>query len=172
MSDFSDAYTPESSNMDYVDQPQQQQPQQSPTNVTMLDPEADELKNLYQNKINQMQTELNQQINGRQQEINDLSQLNLSLQSELNLIKKKEYSVDNLKQICKVNNTNKWFITIVISLFILFFMSTYSVSVVDRWLDNNGVDLFSTNDKMNELLLLIIQFLLIVIMVRIILQFV
>ena len=75
-----------------------------------------------------------------------------------------------LPQICKINTNNKWYITIILAIIVLFFTSTYSVGFIDRLLDRHNVDLFSTRDKMNELLLLIIQFIIIVIVIRLILE--
>ena len=103
-----------------------------------------------------------------------LNQDKLSLQSKINTLetkrKKERTEKPILEQQCKINNKNKWFITIGLAVLVLLFTSTYTINIIDTWLDNHGVDLFSRSDRMNELLLLIIQFIIIIIIIRLILQ--
>jgi len=79
--------------------------------------------------------------------------------------------VDKLPQLCSGTNNRKTILSIVISVVVLFFVSTYTVGAIDRWLDRHQVDLFSPTDRMNELLLFMIQFLFIFAAVRLILNF-
>jgi hypothetical protein len=124
----------------------------------------------------------NTKIAQKDQTINQLNKLNsqlnqdkLSLQSEINNLeakrKKDRTEKPVLEQQCKINNKNKWFVTIGLAILILLFTSTYTINLVDTWLDNHSVDLFSRSDRMNELLLLIIQFIIIIIIIRLVLQF-
>ena len=145
--------------------------------VTFINPEQDDESHIGCNqKINQLNQSIlqcQQELISKQQEINNLSS---------QLYSKKEYFGKNdtidkdfrkkYPQVCQINGNKKWIITICIAVVILLFISTYSVSMIDRWLDNNNVDLFSHDDKMNELLLLTIQFIFIVFVVRFILELV
>ncbi len=107
----------------------------------------------------------------------ELQQQLQSLQNAYNALKHKEpftfteEDVKALPQLCSGTNNKKTILSILIAIVILFFVSTYTVSAIDRWLDNHQVDLFSQTDRMNELLLFIIQFLFIFTVVRFILNF-
>ena len=71
----------------------------------------------------------------------------------------------------KISDSNKrWLITGIITILVVLLMSTYTVNIVDKLLDRCEVDLFSQTNKMNELLFLIIQVILVIIVVRLILQ--
>ena len=130
--------------------------------------QIDSLQQLYQNQMNQIQMEYEMKLNNANNELLQLS----SYVNEQKKKNKEKISEPALEQVCKVNTNKKWLVTIIISISILLFTSTYTVNFIDNWLDNHNVDLFSSSDKMNELLLLIIQFIFIVIVVRLILQFV
>jgi hypothetical protein len=121
------------------------------------------------NQLNQTILQYQQDLLSKQQEINQLSSRLQSTKENLGFTNK---TVEMYPQVCKVNNNKKWIITLCVSVVVLLFVSTYSVSFIDRWLDNNNVDLFSHEDKMNELLLLVLQFIFIVFVVRFILEFV
>lgn len=112
------------------------------------------------------------QIAELQQQIQTLhSQL---LQSESKQKEPFEFTLEdksNLPQICNGSSNRKTILSIIIAVIILAFLSTYSVNCIDRWLDNHQVDLFSQTDRMNELLLFMIQFLFIFVAVRLILNF-
>lgn len=119
-------------------------------------------------------------INAKDAQIINLQQQLQALQSELTQaqqVSKQEpfqFTVEdktNLPQICNGTSNRKTILSIVIAVIILAFVSTYSVNCVDKWLDNHQVDLFSQTDKMNELLLFMIQFLFIFVAVRLILNF-
>ena len=70
-----------------------------------------------------------------------------------------------------ISDSNKrWLITGIITILVVLLMSTYTVNIVDKLLDRCEVDLFSQTNKMNELLFLIIQVILIIIVVRLVLQ--
>ena len=83
--------------------------------------------------------------------------------------KLKEYYVK--QNDTKISDSNKrWLITGIITILVVLLMSTYTVNIVDKLLDRCEVDLFSQTNKMNELLFLIIQIILVIIVVRLILQ--
>jgi hypothetical protein len=138
----------------------------------LISEEEQSLEEIYNMELTKYQQNLNSAMN----ELNQANNKILNLESSLNTMKMKQASSSTskpvLEQVCKINTNKKWYITILISIIILFFTSTYSVNFIDNWLDNHGVDLFSTSDRMNELLLLVIQFIFIVIIVRLILQLV
>jgi hypothetical protein len=147
----------------------------STTDLNILSEDAQAIEDMCTRTVNGLENTIFQQQQQIQQSEND----KLYLQSEINKMKKKEqfrYNISNIsselkEQVCKVNSKSKWYITILISVIIIFFTSTYSVNFIDNWLDNHGVDLFSQTDRMNELLLLVIQFIFIIISVRLVLQF-
>lgn len=152
----------------YQPQPQPQIKMYEVEMVNNCDQQIESLEQLYQSEIKNLQSNYDSALNNANNEI-------LKLSSYINEQKKKnkeKISEPALEQVCKINTNRKWLITIIISICILLFTSTYTVNFIDNWLDNHNVDLFSTTDKMNELLLLIIQFIFIVIVVRLILQFV
>ncbi len=121
------------------------------------------------NQLNQAILQYQQDLLSKQQEINQLTSRLHSKKENLGFT---ETTKDKYPQVCKINGNKKWIITLCIAVVILLFVSTYSVSLIDKWLDNNNVDLFSHEDKINELLLLLLQFIFIVFVVRFILEFV
>ncbi len=171
MTSVSDAYPilPETIEQP-VQQPVQQQPVIGTTALNILSEDAQQIEEMCSKTIVQKDNLINQLSTTNAQ----LNQDKLSLQSEINTMetkRKKELTTKPvLEQQCKINNNNKWFITIGLAVLILLFTSTYTINIVDTWLDNHGVDLFSTTDRMNELLLLVIQFIIIIIVIRLVLQ--
>ncbi len=153
--------------------------QMSTTELNILSEDAQAIEDMCTQTVKGLENTILQQQQIMQQTIQQIETDKLNLQSEINKLKKKEQfrfnntNVDPVikEQLCKINSTSKWYITILISIVVLFFTSTYSVSFIDNWLDNHGVDLFSQTDRMNELLLLVIQFIFIIICIRLILQF-
>ena len=128
-----------------------------------------ELSELFQQKCNEYEQKISQQYN----EMREINNENLQLKSLINSKQNISNSKPPLTQICNnISGSKKWIITIILSLLVLFITSTYTISILDNWLDNHGVDLFSKTDRMNELLLLVIQFLFLVIIIRLILQYV
>ena len=81
---------------------------------------------------------------------------------------KEYYGIQNDTNISDSNK--RWLITGIITIVVVLLMSTYTVNIVDKLLDRCEVDLFSQTNKMNELLFLIIQIILVIIVVRLILQ--
>lgn len=157
------------------DQAQKHSQEQPINNVTplQLDSDTDNIVNLCNQKTNQ----LNMVIQNQQNVIGQLQSQLQNLHHENTKIEK--FAYDNSKrieqelpQVCKIKSNKKWTITILISIIVLIFTSTFTVNVIDRILDNHNVDLFSSTDKTNELLLFAIQFIIIVIVVRFILQLV
>jgi hypothetical protein len=142
-------------------------------NVIELETE-NPLEELFTKKVD----DLNIIISNQKNEINSLlakcNQYNIILSKEKKTMNEKQ--AKNIKQqfqqVCKINQNNKLITSIVISILVVLFMSTFTVGFIDRWLDNNNVDLFSSTDKTNELLLLTIQFLFVFVIVNVILYFV
>ena len=81
---------------------------------------------------------------------------------------KEYYGIQNDTNISDSNK--RWLITGIITIVVVLLMSTYTVNILDKLLDRCEVDLFSQTNKMNELLFLIIQVILVIIDVRLILQ--
>lgn len=115
-----------------------------------------------------------QTVDHRDQEIINLQQQIQTLLSQQKPAEPFQFSLEdktNLPQICNGSSNRKTILSVLISVIILLFLSTYSVNCIDRWLDSHQVDLFSQTDRMNELLLFMIQFLFIFVAVRLILNF-
>jgi len=154
---------------------EEQPKQMSTTDLNILSEDAQAIEDMCSQTVKSLEQTIQQQQNLIQQNEND----KLYLQSEMNRIKREQFNFSQSKlesimkeQVCKINSKSKWYITILISVLVLLFTSTYTVNFIDNWLDNHDVDLFSQSDRMNELLLLVIQFIFIIIFVRLILQFV
>ncbi len=140
------------------------------TPLNILSEDAQQIEEMCSATINQKDNVINQLHSN----VSILNQDILTLQSKINTLetkrKKERTEKPVLEQQCKINNNNKWLVTIGLAVLILLFTSTYTINIVDTWLDNHGVDLFSRSDRMNELLLLVIQFIIIIIIIRLVLQ--
>jgi len=153
-----------------IEVPQQQVSNIGSTPLNILSEDAQQIEEMCSSTINQKDNIINQLNNN----LSILNQEKLTLQSKINTLeakrKKEKTEKPVLEQQCKINNNNKWLVTIGLAVLILLFTSTYTINIVDTWLDNHGVDLFSRSDRMNELLLLVIQFIIIIIVIRLVLQ--
>ena len=140
------------------------------TQLNILSQDAQQIEEMCSVAISQKDNLINQLSTSN----SELNQDKLTLQSKINTLetkrKKERTEKPVLEQQCKINNNNKWFVTIGLAVLVLLFTSTYTINIIDTWLDNHGVDLFSRSDRMNELFLLVIQFIISIIIIRLVLQ--
>ena len=131
-----------------------------------------DIENKYQNKIYDIEnSHRNKLYDIKTDYESDKKELihkyNIKLNNSESKLKEYYGILDNTK----ISDSNKrWLITCIITILVVLLMSTYTVNIVDKLLDKCEVDLFSQTNKMNELLFLIIQVILVIIVVRLILQ--
>ena len=131
-----------------------------------------DIENKYQNKIYDIEnSHRNKLYDIKTDYESDKKELihkyNIKLNNSESKLKEYYGILDNTK----ISDSNKrWLITGIITILVVLLMSTYTVNIVDKLLDKCEVDLFSQTNKMNELLFLIIQVILVIIVVRLILQ--
>ena len=65
-----------------------------------------------------------------------------------------------------ISKEKKWLLAFIITIFALLFFSTFTVSILDRFCYQRGIDLFNPDQKQNEITLNILQFILFFLLVR------
>ena len=131
-----------------------------------------DIENEYQNKIYEIEnTHRNKLYDVKTDYETDKKELTRKYNIKLNNSDSKLKEYYGILDDTKISVSNKrWLITGIITILVVLLMSTYTVNIVDKLLDRCEVDLFSQTNKMNELLFLIIQVILVIIVVRLILQ--
>ena len=131
-----------------------------------------DIENKYQNKIYDIEnSHRNKLYDIKTDYESDKKELIHKYNIKLNNSESKLKEYYGILDTTKISDSNKrWLITCIITIVVVLLMSTYTVNIVDKLLDRCEVDLFSQTNKMNELLFLIIQVILVIIVVRLILQ--
>jgi len=93
----------------------------------------------------------------------------LTTSIDKNKISRSEHYSDILtlhKDMNTLSGEKKWLYTIVISIITLLIFSTFTVNIIDKFLFNRKIDLFSSESKSNEIILNIVQFILLFVIIR------